>query len=131
MSVLCPIPNCDVVDVRRIGPATTCVAARGRADHGRCPECGRVSAAVHSRYGRRPADLPSLGREIRLSVQVRRFYCRNGACPRRTFAEQLPGLLAPYARRTRRLGRAQGRVGVALGGECATTIVVPGGRRLA
>jgi hypothetical protein len=67
--------------------------------------------------------LPSLGREIHLSVQVRRFYCRNGACSRRTFAEQLSGLLAPYARRTRRLGRAQGRVGVALGGEAGARLL--------
>jgi hypothetical protein len=48
---------------------------------------------------------------------VRRFYCRNAACTRRTFAERLPELLGPDARRTLRLAEAQGRVGVALGGE--------------
>jgi zinc-finger of transposase IS204/IS1001/IS1096/IS1165 len=55
----------------------------------------RTSNAVHSRYSRNPADLPSLGRGIRLVLRVRRFYCRNAACPRRTFAERLPRLLAP------------------------------------
>jgi len=44
---------------------------------------------VHSRYYRRPADLPSLGRAVRVSLRVRRFYCRNAACSRRTFAERL------------------------------------------
>ena len=48
------------------------------------------SRAVHSRYRRRPADLPSLGRAVRVDLRLRRFYCRNAACPRRTFAERLP-----------------------------------------
>ena len=48
---------------------------------------------------------------------MRRFYCRNPSCPRRTFAEPLPDLVRPRARRTRRLSQAQSRIGVALGGE--------------
>jgi transposase len=72
---------------------------------------------VHSRYRRRPVDLPSLGRALRIDLRVRRFYCHNAACARHTFAERLPELLRPHARRTRRLAEAQGRVGVALGGE--------------
>ena len=82
-----------------------------------------MSAAVHSTYRRHPADLPSFGREVRLTLRVRRFYCRDAACPRRTFAERLPGLIAPHARRTRRLGAAQGRVGVALGGEAGARLL--------
>jgi hypothetical protein len=50
---------------------------------------------VHSRYHRRPADLPSLGRAVSVRPTVHRFYCRNGACARRTFAERLPDLVAP------------------------------------
>jgi hypothetical protein len=72
---------------------------------------------VHSRDRRRPVDLPSLGRALSVDLHVRRFYCRNAACARRTFAERLPELLGPHARRTRRLAEAQGQVGVALGGE--------------
>ena len=88
-----------------------------------CPGCGRPSRAVHSRYKRHLADLPSLGRTVRVGLRVRRFYCRNAACARLTFAEHLPGLVAPYARRTHRLAAAQGRVGAALGGEAATRLL--------
>jgi transposase len=78
---------------------------------------------VHSRYRRRPADLPLLGSQVRVGLRVRRFYCRNAACARRTFAERLPELVAPRARRTRRLAEAQGRVGAALGGEASSRLL--------
>ena len=55
-------------------------------------------------------------RRGRGGLRVRRFYCRNARCARRTFAEHLPELVAHHARRTCRRGEAQGRVGVALGG---------------
>jgi len=82
-----------------------------------------VSRAVHSRYRRRPADLPSLGRMVRVSLRVRRFYCRNAVCPRQTFAERVPQLVAPFARRTHRLAEAQGRTGAALGGEAGARLL--------
>ncbi len=78
---------------------------------------------MHSRYRRTPADLPSLGRKVRVGLRVRRFYCRNTICSRKTFAEHLPGLVAPYARRTCRLAAAQTRVGVALGGNAGSRLV--------
>ena len=123
MNESCPMPGCRVGHVTRAGPETILVAARGRRSSGRCPDCGRVSATVHSTYRRHPADLPSFGREVRLTLRVRRFYCRDAACPRRTFTERLPGLIASHARRTRRLGAAQGRVGVALGGEAGARLL--------
>src|SRR5688572_2461393 len=43
--------------------------------------------------------------------------------PSACFAERLPELVAPYARRTRRLAEAQGRVGAALGGEGAARVL--------
>ena len=122
MNELCPMPGCGVERITRDGPGLH-IAARGTGAGGRCPDCGRVSTAVHSTYHRHPADLPSFGREVRLRLSVRRFYCRDTTCPRRTFAERLPGLIAPHARRTRRLGAAQGRVGVALGGEPAAKLL--------
>ena len=72
---------------------------------------------MHSRYRRRPADLPSLGSRVRVDLVVRRFYCGNTACARRTFSERLPELVMPRARRTCRLTEAQGQVGAFLGGE--------------
>ena len=117
MNKLCPMPGCSVERITRDGPGFLHVAAHGTRPGSRCPDCGRASRAVHSRYRRRPADLPSLGRALRIDLRVRRFYCHNAACARHTFAERLPELLRPHARRTRRLAEAQGRVGVALGGE--------------
>jgi transposase len=117
MSELCPMPGCRIERITRESPDLLHIAAHGTRPGGRCPDCGRASRAVHSRYRRRPADLPSLGRAVRVGLRVRRFYCRNAACARRTFAERLPELVRPHARRTCRLAEAQGRVGAALGGE--------------
>jgi transposase len=123
MNELCPLPGCRVEAITSDSPDLLHVDARGSRPGGRCPDCGRASRAVHSRYRRRPADLPSLGRRVRVTLRVRRFYCRNARCARRTFAERLPELVAPRARRTRRLGEAQGRAGVALGGEAAARLL--------
>jgi hypothetical protein len=46
------------------------------------------------------ADLPWAGHPVTLQVWVRRFRCGNRQCPRRIFAERLPELAAPHARRT-------------------------------
>ncbi|WP_080577129.1 ISL3 family transposase [Methylorubrum extorquens] len=94
-----------------------------RFNHARCPTCWAVSTSVHSRYRRRPADLPASGEAIRLHLEVRRFYCRDPACPRRTFAERFPKLLARHAQRTRRLAEAQARTGLALGGQPAARLL--------
>src|SRR5689334_3000012 len=123
MNELCPVPGCSIERITPDGPGFLRIAARGARPGGRCPDCGRASRAVHSRYHRRPADLPSLGRSVWVELRVRRFYCRNAACPRRTFAERLPELVAPHARRTRRLAEAQGRVGAALGGEASARLL--------
>src|SRR3954452_11395007 len=117
MNKLCPMPGCRVKQITREDPGLLSITVQGTRPGGRCPECGHASRAVHSRYRRRPADLPSLGRAVRVDLHLRRFYCRNAACTRRTFAERLPELIRPHARRTSRLAQAQARVGAALGGE--------------
>ncbi len=109
------------------GPDVLHVAAQGTQPGGRCAGCSRTSRAVHSRYYRHPADLPSLGRRAGVELRVRRFYCCNPGCARRTFAERLPELAASHARRTCRLDAAQGQTGVALGGEAGPRLL----RRLA
>jgi transposase len=111
------VPGCRIQRVTRPDANSVHIIAEGRRRDARCPDCGRPSEAVHSRHVRRPADLPALGREVRLELRVRRLYCRNPACSRRTFVERLPAPIAPRVRRTHRLAVAQGRIGVALGGE--------------
>src|SRR3954447_25730515 len=123
MNELFLIPGCRTEQVTRPGPTTIEISTQGTQSSAACPNCHALSQAVHSRYRRRPADLPSLGSAGRLDLLVRRFYCRNIACTRRTFAEPLPDLLAPRARRTRRLSATQGEIGVACGGEAGARLL--------
>src|SRR4051794_15018613 len=116
MNLLCPMPGCHLENVGRDGAGGLVISARGAARAGRCPGCPRPSRSVHSRYRRRLADLPSFAATTTVTLQVRPFYCRNPSCARRTFAEPLPDLVRPRARRTNRLSQAQSRIGVALGG---------------
>jgi transposase len=118
-----PIPGCCVERVAHADPGSISFAVQPMQPDATCPSCLTVSQAVHSRYRRWVADLPSLGRAVHLNLSVRRFYCHNPACPRRTFAEACPDLLAPWARRTRRLATAQGQVGVACGGEAGARLL--------
>ncbi|MEV0733387.1 ISL3 family transposase [Polymorphospora sp. NPDC050346] len=86
------------------------------AGDARCPDCGSKSARVHSRYRRVLADPAIGGRQTLLRVRVRRFFCDDTTCHRRTFAEQVPGLTTPYARRTPLLRGILERIALALGG---------------
>jgi transposase len=58
-----------------------------------------------------------------LCLQVRRFRCRNPRCSRCTFAETFPELVMPHAQRTMRLKEAQGKVGLAAGGEVGSALL--------
>ncbi len=117
MSLFCDLPGCRVLDVTRLDHGHLCIVAEGRRDHACCPTCRTPSSAVHSRYQRRPADLPASGKVVRLRLTIRRFYCRHPGCPRLTFAERFPHLLRRYAHRTHRLTTAQARTGLVLGGK--------------
>jgi transposase len=79
-----------------------------------CPMCGIPSRRVHGAYWRSLGDVACFGRPTLLLVRVRRFRCAAPACPRRTFAEPLPGVAQTRARQTDRL-RAVHRT-MALGG---------------
>jgi transposase len=82
----------------------------------RCPGCHAPARHVHSRYTRTLADLPWSGYAITWQLRVRKLFCSNTKCPRRIFTERLPGLTAPWARRTVRLTARLLAVGLALGG---------------
>jgi transposase len=88
-----------------------------------CPVCAQKTARLHSHYLRTLADLPWGGRSVRLSLRVRRFRCSRSECPRRIFAERIPDLVAPYARKTARLHEILRLVGFALGGEAGTRLL--------
>jgi transposase len=111
----CLVRACLDVENFTVHLATTAPAAA-------CPLCGYETHRVHSRYTRRREDLPCLGRCMRLQFAVRRFVCPLLDCPRRIFAERLPGFAAPWARTTDRLCRTQTDIGLSLGGEAGSRL---------
>ena len=82
-----------------------------------CPLCATPARRIHSDYGRALADLPWAQYRVCLQLRVRKWFCRNRACPRRIFTERLPTVAAPWARRTLRLAQRLVALGVALGGQ--------------
>jgi transposase len=83
---------------------------------GHCPVCRCPTRRIHSHYTRTVADLPWAHYRVVLQLGVRKFFCANGRCPRRIFTERLPGVVAPWARRTERLLEWLAHIAVALGG---------------
>ncbi|WP_330182278.1 ISL3 family transposase [Nocardia sp. NBC_01503] len=92
------------------------IEARTGDEPAACPGCGMLSRRVHSRYGRRLSDTAITGREVVIRLRVRRLFCVNSDCGRRTFAEQVTQLAARHARRTTILQRLLCAVALALGG---------------
>ena len=84
-----------------------------------CPHCAKVAAKVHSRYSRTLADVSLMDYAVRLRVQVRRFFCSNPACARKTFAEPFADLVVPHARRTNRQASRLRGIAKELGGRPA------------
>ncbi len=104
-------------------PDRLLIMARPIAADAACPECGKRSSQVHSRYDRRLTDLPSHGRAVHLRIQVRRFRCAAIECPRQIFGEPLANDIAPRAaRRTARLEGVVHHLGIALGGRPAARL---------
>jgi transposase len=62
-----------------------------------CPLCSQPSSDIHSHYHRTLKDAPCVGRQLQLSLTVRKFFCRNPLCARKV------GTRAPCG-----LGRAVG-----------------------
>lgn len=93
-------------DVERIDAYAISLAVSGR-----CPDCQGISASVHSMYMRHPRDLPCQERMIRLHLFVHRFFCWNPACPRKTFVEPLPQVVAKCAHRTFRFTKQLAQLG--------------------
>ncbi|MFE3774543.1 ISL3 family transposase [Streptomyces sp. NPDC059122] len=93
------------------------IAASCSAPTARCSGCSTVSSRVHSRYGRRLADIAVSGQETAIDLEVRRFFCDNTNCAKKTFAEQVEQLTFRYGRRTLTLQRVLQQVALALGGQ--------------
>jgi len=102
------------------------ITLHARQTTARCPLCGRRSKRVHSRYERTLADLPWGEYAVTVRLRIRRLFCDNARCDRRIFAERLPDVTAPWARKTTRLTGRLTAVGLALGGAAGARL----GRKL-
>ena len=121
-TLLLPGPSClhlTHISTSDAGISLDLTATRGAVA---CPSCSVESDHVHTLYQRTVADLPWAGVAVTLHLHVRRFVCRHPACPRATFSEPLPEVVAPSARRSVRLANEQRQLGLQTGGEMAARI---------
>lgn len=59
---------------------------------------------------------------MKLTLCVRKFFCRVPSCARRIFTERLPGVIAPHSRTTARLTMLLRAIAFALGGEAGARL---------
>jgi transposase len=102
----------------QIDTATAQVTLRVQSTQTRvhCPVCQCPTRRIHSHYTRTVADLSWAHYRVVWQLSVRKFFCVNGRCTRHIFTERLPGVVAPWARRTERLLRWLASIALALGG---------------
>ncbi|PWJ48797.1 helix-turn-helix resolvase-like protein [Dyadobacter jejuensis] len=81
-----------------------------------CPCCGKRSKSVHGFYDRSLADLPVSGREVKVILRVRKFFCKNRNCLRKVFTERFIDQIKPYGRCFSRSADMVRSVGLKLGG---------------
>ncbi|WP_083865925.1 ISL3 family transposase [Deinococcus peraridilitoris] len=81
-----------------------------------CPACETETGSIHDRALRTVRDLACFGQEVILQLRSRRFRCRNAACPKRTFAERFPDLVASYGRVTTRVQQLLRTLALSVGG---------------
>ncbi len=105
------------VDHLSISAETIIITAYPTSSSAPCPDCGTLSSRIHSYYTRSLRDLPWGSRALRVTLDLRRFRCRQPECPRQTFVERLPDIAGSYARTTSRFRDRQELFGLALGGE--------------
>lgn len=96
------LPGCHLLAIQSLEKHLL-VIVEGEAKQQACPACGHESGDVHSRYVRKPRDLPVQCRPVRLWVVARRWRCLNQDCPRKTFNESFKGLVERHAQRTERM----------------------------
>lgn len=83
----------------------------------RCPVCDQVAHRVHSLYERTLADLPWADYQIVIQLTVGKFFCDQVECDRKIFTERIAGVMAPWARRTKRLAAQLSEIALYTGGE--------------
>ena len=115
-SLLLSLPDGLVVDQVRVLYDCVTICVRSTTPSAVCPLCSQPATRIHSRYLRTVADL-SGGRQLALSLVVRKFFCQTRECPRRIFAEWFPDLVRSWGRMTLRFCAELEAIGFATSGE--------------
>ena len=115
-----PAPHLNVIAVERGEPdwivSVDSRDAKQDRGHASCPVCGTPSSSRHSSYLRTLRDLSAQGTPVNIQARLTRWRCRNDQCDRRIFAERVPRLAIPFARRTARLAEIVRLFGHSVGG---------------
>ena len=114
-------PDCQVEDVEQTGSILR-LTARTISIESRCPICATPSSSIHSYHLRQLKDLPMGEQAVLLTIRTKRFRCRNPACPKVTFVEEIPGVLVKNARRTPRLSTVLWHRGQVAGGQAGARL---------
>lgn len=83
LGILLPYLAGVIIEEAVVAAGLLFVLARARAGTVACLACGVVSGQVHSRYGRRLADVAVGGRRVVIRLTVRRFFCASPGCSAR------------------------------------------------
>jgi transposase len=122
-SLLLSLPDGLIVDQVHVLYDCVTICVRSTAPSAVCPLCSQPATRIHSRYRHTVTDLSSGGRQLVLSLVVRKFFCQTSTCLRRIKAPRFPDLVRPWARMTLRFCAELEAIGFATSGE--------GGARLA
>ena len=121
---LFPLPEGMLIEEVQATETSLSLIVRATHPTSCCPLCAGVSFSIHSHYQRTLSDASCAGRQVRLIMTVRRFYCRNRLCERKVFAERLPHFVKPWARMTIRLNEHLQAVGLATSGRGGMKLAV-------
>jgi transposase len=67
-----------------------------------CPCCEATLTDYHGTYERKVQDLPILGKNVQLLINIKEYQCHNDQCCVTTVAESYNGFLNSYSRMTER-----------------------------
>ncbi len=112
-----PLPEGMLIDQVQLTETGLRIAVVATHPTSRCPLCSESSSSIHSTYRRCVRDVTCGGRQVQLSLLVRKFFCRNGLCPRKIFTERIPQFVEPWARITVRLCQALQSIGLSTCGK--------------
>jgi transposase len=109
-------PGLNIVVLQAVISNNDALIDAARCGPGECPRCRHPAVRVHSRYWRHVVGLPIAGQGMLVRLRVRRFFCDQRQCRRRTFVEQVAGLTEPRRRCSAAARSAMKAIAVELGG---------------